>query len=239
MEVRGIRECKNCGRQWSYYETGSPACPECGSLYSVGIGDRHLHTDRPANLDLEEARDALDAGRYREAGEAVEATARQYVHRRGFVNGGDLRPLEDRYLVAHELRHVGHQLRQPMVEGLGGENVDLEYVETLFQAATDGTRPPAAAVPESMSGTRGLAVADAVSEYHDALKTWLDATETDQDVDGPLDQVDSHVRRFRALEGAVEPETAEHLVEAVRAIGTVLQTGTKTPEFEAALAALR
>lgn len=239
MEVRGIRECKDCGTQWSYYETGSPECPECGSMHSVGIGERRAHTDRPAELDLEGALDALADERYREAGDAADETARQYVLRRGFVSGGDLRSLTDAYLVAHEVRHVAHHLRRSMTTGLGGEDVDLEYVKRLFEAANEGSRPPAEAVPEAMTGPRGLAVADAVSDYHDALKSWVDTTDVAVDIDGPLEQVDNHVRRIQALEGTVEPEQADQLLEAVRAIGTFLQTGTENTSIEQALSALQ
>jgi DNA-directed RNA polymerase subunit RPC12/RpoP len=40
MKIRGERECKDCGARWSYYETGSVSCPECGSRRSVGVDDR-------------------------------------------------------------------------------------------------------------------------------------------------------------------------------------------------------
>jgi len=60
MEIRGTRECRSCGRQWSYYETGTIRCPDCGAIRSVGIDERRqLHTDGAAELDLEPVREAL------------------------------------------------------------------------------------------------------------------------------------------------------------------------------------
>ncbi|MXR22522.1 endonuclease Q family protein, partial [Halobacterium bonnevillei] len=58
MDVRGERECKSCGTRWSYFETGSVACPECGSVRSVGVGERSQHTDGNATLDLSDAQRA-------------------------------------------------------------------------------------------------------------------------------------------------------------------------------------
>ena len=62
MRIRGNRRCENCGREWSYFDTGRVACPACGSLRSVGTGDRERHTDSAVELDLSEYRLALDDG---------------------------------------------------------------------------------------------------------------------------------------------------------------------------------
>lgn len=226
MEVRGIRECQSCGARFSYYETGSPACPECGSVYTVGVGDRELHTDRPADLDFEKALAALDSGADRDAGQAAAAVARTYVNRRGFVNGGDLRPLDDAYVAAHEVKHVAALLDRATPRGVGGETVDREYVSSLLTAASEGDRPPAAAVPESMHGPRGLGVADAIRDYHDELKTWLDREGSDRPVSSLLERLDSHVRRLEALDGGVDPAESERLLVAARRLGAVCSKET-------------
>jgi DNA-directed RNA polymerase subunit RPC12/RpoP len=31
MKIRGERECTDCGTRWSYYDTASVECPQCGS----------------------------------------------------------------------------------------------------------------------------------------------------------------------------------------------------------------
>lgn len=239
MEVRGQRECKACGTQWSYYETGSPACPECGSLYSVGISERRLHIDRPADLELEPAISALAAERYREAGDAADETARRYVRRRGFVHAGDLRPLEDAYLAAAEIRHVAHELRRVTPARPGGGQFDPPYVRVLFEAAEEESWPPAEAVPDVMAGPRGLGVADAVGDYHDAMKRWVDETEPGVTIVGRLDRLDSHVRRLDALDGSIDPGTADQVVAAARAIGEYLRTGSGEKRVDQALESLR
>ena len=78
MRIRGERECKDCGTRWSYYETGTPSCPDCGSLRSVGVGERTQHTAGTAALDLSPARNYLDDGEggLRAAAERAAAEAR-------------------------------------------------------------------------------------------------------------------------------------------------------------------
>ena len=62
MKIRGRRECKACGTQWSYYETGEISCPSCGSRHSVGTDDeRTLHTATSATLDLTPLRGSVDS----------------------------------------------------------------------------------------------------------------------------------------------------------------------------------
>jgi len=238
MEVRGLRECKACGTEWSYYETGSPSCPECGSLYSVGVGTRKLHTDRPMDLELDAAIDALEEEDYRQAGELGEERARKYVHRRGFISAGELRPLADSYVAAQEIRYVASHLRTGVHAGRTGTELDLDYVTDLFESAAAGSRPSAAAVPEGLWDSRGLGVADAVGDYREAIKTYLDATETAPEIDRALDRLDSHVRRVRALDGAIEPQSADRLLEAARTIGRYLGEEVEGAAVEAALEAL-
>jgi len=102
MRVRGERECGDCGTRWSYYETGAIACPDCGSIRSVGVDDRTEHTDGAADLDLDAARAALAGG----TGAYDEAVAdlRAYLRRRGYVDAGRLHAPDDEQLVVAELR---------------------------------------------------------------------------------------------------------------------------------------
>ena len=50
--------------------------------------------------------------------------------------------------------------------------MDLGYARRLFEAAETGDLPPAEAVPESMAGARGLAVAEAVADYRRAIRSF-------------------------------------------------------------------
>ncbi|MFC7079809.1 DUF7117 family protein [Halorussus caseinilyticus] len=233
MKVRGQRECNDCGARWSYYETGSVECPDCGSLRSVGVdSERRLHTDSPAEFDLTEVRQDVDARPLREVADRAGETAREYVRKRGFVRGGNLRPLDDTYLAAHELRHAAD------VVGRGLDLSDDEewYFLALLRGAdaetdpdaseTDADKRPAPGeVPESMHPVRGLAYADAVAEYRRELSDW-----TDEEAVGPngrdaLETLGEHVKRVQALDGDVDADAAELLVAAARDVGRYLREG--------------
>ncbi|WP_135828499.1 DUF7117 family protein [Halorussus halobius] len=232
MKVRGQRECGDCGARWSYYDTGSVECPDCGSLRSVGVDDeRRLHTDSPAEFDLSEARELVDAKPLREVADRAGEVARAYVRQRGFVRGGDLLALDDTYLAAQELRHAADVVRR----GLDvSDDEEWYFLELLRSAdAEDGpTRPASDEVPASMHPIRGLAAADAAGEYRSEMSDWLDAAADDasagtgvdaQAARNALATLETHVKRVRALEGDVEPATADRLVAAARDVGRYLR----------------
>lgn len=223
MDVRGERECKDCGARWSYYETGSVTCPECGSVRSVGTDDeRKRHTDLGADLDLGDARTHAANDRLREAADAAESAAREYVRRRGFVSGGDLRDLDDTYLAATELRHAASELGRAL-----DVSEDAEYYFIgLLRGAEDGERPARRDVPESYVAVRGLGYATAVRAYRREVREWYDAG----DVDRPharslLERLGDHVKRVRALDGDVPLDDSERLVEAARDAAAYLRSG--------------
>jgi uncharacterized Zn finger protein (UPF0148 family) len=223
MEIRGERECKDCGTRWSYYETGSVSCPECGSMHSVGVDDdRKLHTTQSVEFDLTEARERFENEPEDEALKSVAETVRTYQRKRGFVAAGDLRELDDDYLVAGELRHVAD-----LVDRSFDPSDDEEwYLMRLLQGDTRG-RPEPTDVPDSLREARGLAAANAVREYRRELRDWLDAN--DVEPDRPATQVfaslDERVKRIRALEGDVPPREADALVEALRDVVTYVTDG--------------
>jgi predicted RNA-binding Zn-ribbon protein involved in translation (DUF1610 family) len=251
MKVRGQRECTDCGARWSYYETGSVECPDCGSMRSVGVeSERRLHTDSPAELDLTEAREAVEDRPIREAADRAGELAREYVRKRGFVRGGDLLELDDTYLVATELRHAAD------VVGRGLDLSDDEewYFLALLRGADAESdpddrseadldadqRPAPGEVPPSMHPVRGLAYADAAAEYRREMADWLDERADGEQDDGrddglptgaddrgrsALETLDDHVKRVQALDGDVPADTAELLVEAARDVGRFLREG--------------
>ncbi|MFC5279017.1 hypothetical protein ACFPM1_09650 [Halorubrum rubrum] len=246
MKVRGERECRDCGSRWSYYETGSVECPDCGSLRSVGTADRALHTDAPVSLDLSahrarfgEARGTLPA----EGVDELKRDLREYVRKRGFVRGGDLRRLDDTYLAARELLEavdVHDRLRDPT-------DADREYLLALLAGAAEGDRPATTDVPETAREARGMAAARAVEEYREDLSTFLDALVRDgagddersvtvSDASGDptgrvapardvLERLRDRTKRVEALGGDVAPATADALVEAANALGDYVRTG--------------
>ncbi|WP_128476113.1 DUF7117 family protein [Halorussus pelagicus] len=233
MKIRGQRECKDCGARWSYYETGSVECPDCGSLRSVGIDEeRNLHTDTPVEFDLTEVREAVDARPLREIADRAGDLSREYVRKRGFVRGGDLRPLDDAYLAAQELRHAAD------VVGRGLDLSDDEewYFLALLRSAdadpeTDpetDQRPAPDDVPKSMHPIRGLAYAESVAEYRREMADWADERDSSavgDDGRDALETLGDHVRRVQALDGDVDADTAELLVAAARDVSEYVREG--------------
>ena len=226
MEIRGERECKECGARWSYYETGSIDCPSCGSLQSRGLGDRTVHTASPMELDLTAARSAAADGTLDDGLRLARERCQEYTRRAGFIDGGVLEPLDDTYLIALELRYVAefveHSLRLPD---------DAEhYVLGLLREGDRDERPNPDAVPDTLHAARGLAYADAVDHYRRELRDWLDneraeesALDSDTTVRTALGTLDDRVRWVHALDGDVEPRTVERLVHAARDLGTALR----------------
>ena len=253
MKVRGERECRDCGGRWSYYETGTVECPDCGSPRSVGVSGRASHTDTPATLDLSphrarfgEARGTLPA----DGVDELKRDLREYVRKRGFIGGGELQPLDPTYLAARELVQavdVYDRLRDPT-------DADRQYLLALLSRVDDGDRPGTDEVPEGMREARGMAAVHAVADYRGDLLTFLDelaATDGTDEAgeingvgegpsvsvtgdDGPgrvaparevLDRLRDRTKRVEALQGDVEPVVADALVGAVDAVGEYVRTG--------------
>lgn len=225
MEIRGHRECQSCGTRWSYYETGEIRCPDCDSVRSVAVGGPRTHTASGAELDLTAVLSAVDEESLREvAGRAIDATS-EYLREVGFVDAGELRPLDATYLSASELRRVAATVKRSMSVGDGEELYFLQ----LLEAAHEGTRPEPSAVHDSFHEERGLAVAAAVHGYLSDLRKVIDAG--DSDVARVCSTITARRKRVQALDGAVDPEEAERLVRATRELSAFLRD-----DDEAALA---
>mgnify|MGYP000185737771 FL=1 len=223
MELRGERECTDCGARWSYYDTGAIVCPECSSPDTVAVDDETaVHTDSAVEFDLTPMRGNVDEISREDLGEQTAEVCREYVRQRGFVSGGDLLPIDDTYLAARELAGVADAVRR--AHSLTDD--EEWYFLELLRGADAGERVDPDDVPESMWPVRGLAYANAVRDYRRDVRQWLDATD---DVPGPeyagnvLGQIEDHVRRMRALQGDVPPEQAEALVGAARDLGAYLR----------------
>ena len=183
MKVRGERECQSCGARWSYYDTGSVACPSCGDLRSVGVDDRTAHTDAPVSLDLAAHRERFgDAqGTLPRSGvDELQSDLREYCRKRGFIDGGRLAPLDDTYLAARELLEAVdcfERLRDP-------SDADGEYLLALLAGADDGDRPAADEVPTALREARGMAAVRAVQAYRSDALDFLDELEVGGDSGG-------------------------------------------------------
>ena len=225
MKVRGERECSDCGTRWSYYETGEITCPACGSVRSVGVGERAEHTAGTATLDLSVVRETVEEEDLRSVADDAAETAREYLRSAGFVHGGDLQPLSDTYLAAAELRRVATTLGR-LMQVDDGERL---YFYELLRGADQGERPAPADVPRTFHPERGLAVAAGVEHYvRDLRRVYEDR---DPAVDSVLSAVTARRKRIEALDGDVDPTEAESLVLAVQDLSASLRE-----DDEAALA---
>lgn len=218
MDIRGDRKCTACGARWSYYETGEIACPECGSLKSVGVDDRHTHTAGATELDLTGVMADIETVPTRDLAERAAEEAADYIRTVGFIDAGSLQPLSEMYVGACELRRVGRTLGR-----LLEVNTDEElYFLSLLRGAAEGERPPAGEVPDTLRPERGLAATAAVDAYLTDLRRSYD--EREQSVDDVLSWVTTQRKRIDALDGDVDPVEADRLVRTVQDLGTYLRT---------------
>jgi uncharacterized Zn finger protein (UPF0148 family) len=177
MKVRGERECQSCGARWSYYDTGSVACPSCGDLRSVGVDDRTAHTDAPVSLHLAPHRERFGEAQEtlpRSGVDELQSDLREYCRKRGFIDGGKLAPLDGTYLAARELLEAVdcyERLRDPT-------DADGEYLLALLAGADDGDRPAAEEVPTALREARGMAAVRAVEAYRSDVLDFLDELES-------------------------------------------------------------
>jgi uncharacterized Zn finger protein (UPF0148 family) len=225
MKVRGERECSACGARWSYYETGEITCPECGSVRSVGVGERAEHTASTATLDLTAVVADVEEADIRTLADDAGAATREYLRRAGFVHAGELQPLGDTYLAAGELRRVAATLGRVMQV----EDDERLYFYKLLRGADQGDRPGPKEVPETLHPERGLAAAASVEQYvRDIRRVRENSDSREHAVDRVLSGVTARRKRIEALDGDVDPADAETLVAALRDLSAYLCDDDKT-----------
>ncbi len=222
MEIRGERECRECETRWSYFETGSITCPTCGSSYSVGVGERAVHTDEPTTLDLTPVRAAIDEQPLTDLADEAASIAKSHVRERGFVTGGTIRPLTDEYLIAAEIAELGRTIAGTMRVD---DDVEWYFLE-MIDAGETGERPTPEDVPEAARGARGRSIASVTEALHTDLRKVLDSPEPP--VSTVLSSIRTHRKRIDALDGDVDPADAESLVRAVRDLLTALREDDET-----------
>lgn len=214
MKIRGERECQDCGTRWSYYDTGSIACPECDSVHSVGVDDRQRHTDAPATLDLTPIRNRIDAASTSEIAAQAAKACREYTRKRGFITAGTLQPLDETFVAATELQHVAAHIEREMRV----TEAEELYVLDLLGGADLGERPPVEELPTQLRVPYGLAMASAVDRYQRDLRTYLNDHENEQ-ARRLAGRIRDHRKRIEALDGDVDPADANRLLHAARDLG--------------------
>ncbi|QGA82658.1 TFIIB-type zinc ribbon-containing protein [Halomicrobium sp. LC1Hm] len=223
MKVRGHRECKACGSRWSYYETASVECPDCGSLRSVGVDDRTRHTNAPVEYDLTPVRGSIDERPLEEIATDAAERSSEYVRQRGFVDGGSLLALDETFVAATELRHVASEIARTL------QPTDAQelYFFTLLRGADEGERPDPREVPSELRPSYGLAMMAAVEAYQRDLRAYLD-DEPDPQARSLSGRIRDHRKRIEALDGDVDPKDADRLVHAARDLGQYLAAGDES-----------
>lgn len=217
MKLRGDRECVECGQRWSYFETASVECPTCGSFRSTAVDEEAAtHTVGNADLDLAEARRAVESRPIREVATLAATACRTFLANRGFIAAGELQPLDEVTVAASELRHVADEVKR----GLDPDEAAERHLLALLQGAPAGDRP--AELPSGQHAARGLGVATAVERYRVDLSRYLDE-HPDPAVSQALGTLRDHLRRVEALEGDVSPSVADRLLEAARDLGRALR----------------
>jgi len=214
MKVRGERECQDCGTRWSYYRTGSIACPECESVHSVGLDERQRHTDTPVTLDLTSVRNRIDEATTQEVARTAADECREYTRKRGFVDAGELLPLDETFVAAVELQHVASELARGLQPT---EAVEMYFLDLLADA-NQGTRPGPDSVPTDLRAAFGIAMASAAESYQQDVRTYLD-DHPDPQARKLSGRIRDHRKRIEALDGDVDPADADRLLHATRDLG--------------------
>lgn len=166
MEIRGERECLDCGETWSYFETREPECPECGSLRSRAVEDAEEDTSGAVETGDLLTRFGSDFGG---ALEEAEDRCREYTSRAGFVEGGELLPPEPVYVMACEVKHVAAEFvgnREPTED-------ERRYVVALVEGVGKDDPPAPDERPESLDAAHNRAVAETVEEYAKEMSRYL------------------------------------------------------------------
>jgi len=192
MEIRGKRECLDCGRSWSYFETREPECPDCGSLRS-----RATEGAKQDTAGAVEVKDVLTrfGGDFESALRETEEKCREYTSRTGFVEGGELRPPEVEYVMSCEIKHAANELLRETRDITDAEHA---YVVSLVKGIGGDEPPSPADRPDSLDAVHNLAVAETVKEYAKETTRYLQDREL---TDGRIEKARDLARRTQATDG--------------------------------------
>lgn len=188
-------------------------------MRSVGIERATQHTDSPVTLDLSPIRAQIDDIPLGELTANAADAAAEYLGKRGFVDAGELMPLDGTYVASSELRAVGAELSRE-IRPTEGEEL---YFLDLLAGADEGERPPPEAVPTAFRCVHGLSMATAVGDYQRDVRLVYEDYHTPE-ASRLAGTIRDHTKRIEALDGDVDPKNADRLVHAIRDLGTYLRT---------------
>lgn len=193
MDIKGHRECLDCGNTWHYGDTRSVACTECGSVRSRAVedddGDAPVASGIPVDDVLAEG--PVDAAA---AIDAVEDRCRRYRAEHDPLEGGELRPPDPLHVMAGEVLHLATALQ---VRGDGLTDDEERYAVELLRGLPEGEPPTDR--PVSLDAVHNLAVADAVEDYATAVARY--ARSGDAGVPDAVERARDLAKRTQATEG--------------------------------------
>jgi hypothetical protein len=188
----------------------------------VGLDEPTEHTATDTTLDVTAVQANVGEKPLRNLAKQAADLAREYTAKAGFIDAGELQPLDDTVLVAAELRRVGATLGHVMQIA---DEEELYFLE-LLRSANGGDRPDSEAVPETLAPERGLAVTASVDAYlTDFRRAFPDR---ERSVTNVLSSVRTHRKRIEALDGDVDPAEAEQLVRTVRDLSDYVREDDET-----------
>jgi hypothetical protein len=210
MQFTGHRRCKQCASEWSYFETGSVSCPECGAIKSTGIGGPEPHTAQHTSLELAPYWEVTDE-EVRIESDKIRRAVTEFLSEYGFIKGGDFLPLHDEVLAAGELRHAAYRYNT-----LGDPSEEVEhYLLGLLRAVMGESRPTSP--PDVLKQARGRGTADILEQFLRDMRQWTQARAATELM--PIrESFRTHLHRIQALEGDVDPVVLSRLIQSARAV---------------------
>jgi len=150
----------------------------------------------------------------RELAEEVAEACRAYARKRGFIDTGDLKPLDETFVAATELAAVASALARDVRPS---DATELYFLD-LLGGADSGERPGHEGVPDDLRVPFGLAMADAVDSYQRDVRSYLDDN-PDPEARRLSGRIRDQRKRIEALDGDVDPADANRLMHAARDLG--------------------
>ncbi|MFB6284080.1 MAG: hypothetical protein ABEK59_09145 [Halobacteria archaeon] len=206
MELRGERECLECGSTWSYFDSRQVCCPECGSIRSQSVSSPRM--DSTSDVDIVDSEVLTGIGEnFDETLSELEERCRRYTSQTGFVEKGDLKPPTPRYVMACEIKHAATTRD---AEGL--DEKSRRYVVDLVHGIRDGEPPDK--TPSGLQETHNLAIAETVRDYSTEVERY--ARKRGVETPGEVERARSLAKRTLATEGVKDDavEGLRHLREA-------------------------
>ncbi|MDY7082388.1 MAG: hypothetical protein SXQ77_08310 [Halobacteria archaeon] len=188
MEIRGERECLDCGSTWSYFDTKSVE----------SVGGEEMDSDSVlGELRMDDVIPRLGT-EFEDALEDAEENCRSYVSRQGFIKGGELQPPSPRFVMACEIIEIADALLRPMRREITED--ERLYVVDMIHGLKEGEPPAPDERPESLDTYHNLAVARTVEDYAREVSRYV-RNSSEKELPGEIEEARTKAKRTKATEG--------------------------------------